>query len=170
MHKIKRVDRLLKAFTRIHTKFPKAKLLIAGPDAGEKSRLETLAHTLGIFPDIQFLGEVYGKNKDHCFQESDIFVSLSDDDPFGLSVLEALFHNLPVCISSLIGIAQYISDTKCGVVTKNPDDEMGVAKDIIKTYEERSRFQSNIPKMLHQFNPKKTQKQYIDLYNKLINA
>lgn len=167
LHKIKRIDRIIRSFALLHKKQPNTLLLIAGPDAGEKNRLMKLMDSLHIAQSVRFVGGVYEKEKEHYFQASDVFVSLSNDDPFGLSVLEALSHHLPVCIAPSIGIARDIEAFGCGIITKHPDTASEVARTLLHTYTKRAQYRSNIPQLFKHFDPEKTNSLYLSLYTKL---
>lgn len=80
---------------------------------------------------IYFLDNFKDKEKDAIFQMSDIFISLSDMESFGIVLVEAMKNGLPV-IASKKCVARYIvDDFKTGVLV-NPESITEVAGAVIE--------------------------------------
>jgi len=95
----KRVDILLKAMKILIRKHPNASLGIIG-DGPESKTLKQIASELKIEDNIKFLGEI-SKHEDviGIMKKSKIFVSASEREGYGQSVLEALFLGLRVVMA-----------------------------------------------------------------------
>ena len=100
LHPIKGADRLIRAFLRIHSAFPKATLVMAGPDEWgivEKFRQEIMS--AGIGNRVLFPGMVTGETKQELLARADLFCLPSDAEGFSMAVLEAMAHKTAVLIS-----------------------------------------------------------------------
>lgn len=100
LHPIKGADRLIRAFLMIHNKFPKAKLVMAGPDEWgivEKFRQEIMK--AGAGKQVLFPGMVTGEAKQELLRRADLFCLPSDAEGFSMAVLEALANSTAVLLS-----------------------------------------------------------------------
>jgi len=87
----KQVDRLVRAFARIHAEFPDARLLVVG-DGPERERLTRLAAQLGCGEATIFTGQIISGVSDY-FELADVVVLPGLG---GLVISEALAHGVPV--------------------------------------------------------------------------
>ena len=73
------------------------KLVIAGPDdGGHADAVRAAVERAGIAGDVTVLGPQYGADKDRLFRGAALFVLPSFSENFGIVILEALGHALPV--------------------------------------------------------------------------
>ncbi|GIK83879.1 MAG: LPS biosynthesis protein RfbU [Patescibacteria group bacterium] len=75
-----------------------AQFIIAGPDDGGKTELETIIANLDI-KDVYFLGFVGEKEKKELYKISDLFIHPSYAEGFSISILESMREGVPVVIS-----------------------------------------------------------------------
>ena len=96
----KRVDILLKAVEILKRKHPNVCLGIIG-GGPESKTLKQIAFNLKIEDNVKFLGEI-PKHEDviGVMKKSDIFVSASEREGYGQSVLEALYLKLNVIVAN----------------------------------------------------------------------
>jgi len=86
---------------------------------------------------IYFLDNFPGEEKDAVFQMSDIFISLSEMESFGIVFVEAMNNGLPV-IASKNSVARYIvDDFKTGILV-NPGSITEVAGAVIELLSDES--------------------------------
>jgi len=100
LHPIKGADSLISAFLMIHSAFPKARLVMAGPDEWgivEKFRQEIMK--AGIGNRVLFPGMVTGEAKQELLARADLFCLPSDGEGFSMAVLEALANATAVLLS-----------------------------------------------------------------------
>jgi len=100
LHPIKGADRLIRAFLMIHDKFPRVKLVMAGPDEwgiAEKFRQEIMKGGAG--KQVLFPGMVTGEAKQELLRRADLFCLPSDAEGFSIAVLEALANSTAVLLS-----------------------------------------------------------------------
>ncbi len=100
LHPIKGADRLINAFLQINDRFPKATLVMAGPDEWgmvEKFRREIMK--AGVGNRVLFPGMVTGEPKQELLTRADLFCLPSDAEGFSMAVLEALANSTAVVLS-----------------------------------------------------------------------
>jgi glycosyltransferase involved in cell wall biosynthesis len=110
IHKIKNIDLIIIAFADLLKELGKIKLVIIGPDAGNLLNLKRLIKDLNINDEVLFTGPVYERDKLEAYVDSDVFVSMCNDEIFGITFLEALASGTPVICSEEGGIADYINE------------------------------------------------------------
>jgi glycosyltransferase involved in cell wall biosynthesis len=122
METIYGIDILLQAFQIVstrHTEIP-LKLLIVGGGT-RKEEYIALAAKLGIDGKTVFSGKVpYARVPLYC-QSMDVFVNLSRNESFGVSVLEAGASGKPVVVSAVGGLIEVVLPELTGI-TVAPDN------------------------------------------------
>ncbi len=126
----KGLNLLISAFVSIVSRYPEARLVIAGPDSrGYRKKVEKWIKECRIEDFITFTGFLDGKEKLDALNESDIFVQPSYSESFGMATVEAMAAGLPVVISKKVGIWDVIANDNCGkIVDLNPES---IAKGVI---------------------------------------
>ncbi len=117
--KVKRVQDVIKAFSKIVKKTPALLLLIG--DGPERRSLEDLCMELGLCDQIRFLG------KQNAVEEllaiSDLFIIPSEDESFGLAALEAMACEVPVISTNVGGLPEVNIHNKTGFLSEIGDVE-----------------------------------------------
>ena len=99
MAPIKGIDILLAAWSAIYKLFPTWNLVIAGTDErGYRKKMEDLAKELQL-QRVQFTGPAYGDDKFRIYRNAQLFVLPTHNENFGMTVAEALAHELPVIVT-----------------------------------------------------------------------
>lgn len=99
IHKKKGVNILLNAWRYLESRYPKWELTIAGPDDGDYlSEMKQLASALQL-EKVEFVGPIYGKQKESLLLSSDLYVLPTHSENFGMTVAEALAHGVPVVVT-----------------------------------------------------------------------
>jgi glycosyltransferase involved in cell wall biosynthesis len=122
----KRVDVLLRAFAIVRSRCSAARLTLVGggPLEGELRRLAT---DLQLEDAVRFTGLIiqYPFDELKC---SDIFVSASESESFGLVFAEAMSFGLPIVACRVGGIPEVVEDGKTGLlVGANEPDSLARA-------------------------------------------
>lgn len=113
----KGLDILLPAFATVVKKYPKLKLMIAGPDnEGYGETVRNLASTLGISHALVFPGMLEGAAKWNAYRRARGFVLTSYSENFGMTVAEAMACHCPVVISDKVALAEFIRDADAGYI------------------------------------------------------
>ena len=102
LSKEKGLEDLLAAFRSIHSKLPKAKLLLVGPGS-ERDHLQNQATQWGLKSSIGFLGNQSPDQIGELLEISTAMVLPSHREPWGLVVNEALSYGCPVVASDKCG-------------------------------------------------------------------
>ena len=111
----KNIDLLIEAIPFILKKFPAAQLIILG-QGRQDTYLKKLSEKLSLGDRVVFLKDIPANS---AFKKMDIFISLSEGEPFGLSVIEAQSLRVPVIVSSSGAFLEIVDDGETGVVLKN---------------------------------------------------
>ena len=110
---------LVEAFRDTASRFPSARLLVAGPDdEGIGRRLGGRIEELGLGGLISFLGMVGGDEKRALLQRSDVFVLPSADESFGMAVAEAMAVGCPVVVSPDVAIEDVVRVSGAGLTAQ----------------------------------------------------
>jgi len=129
----KRVDILLRAFAEVKAKSPRAHLVIVGGGPLE-AELKALAAHLAIEDVVQFTGLL----KDfpvELFRSSDVFVSASESESFGLVFGEAMACGLPVVACRVGGIPEVVEDGVTGRLVP-ANDTAAMSKALLELLED----------------------------------
>lgn len=112
----KGVDILIAALALLKT--PGVCLLIGG-DGPELFRLNGQAKRLGIGARVKFLGQV--SNSSVIFSQVDLAVVPSRTEAFGMTIVEALAHGLPIVATDSGGPREILADGKYGRLVPTGD-------------------------------------------------
>ena len=118
LHKIKRFDVLIDAFSLFVKDNSNAKLLIAGGDDGVASALEKQVLDLGLKESVFLIGSVNHEQKRELFSNCTAFALASEFESFGIVVAEALSCGCPVIVSNKTPWKD-VEKNNCGIFAKN---------------------------------------------------
>lgn len=119
---VKRIDFLIKALTETFSETDNIIFNIAG-EGPDRSKLELLVDKLNPNFRVNFLG--YQKNLNDEYQNADAFVFASKEEGWGLVLVEAALHGLPI-LTSDVGLV--------GEVLKPDEDVLVVSSKNIKDF------------------------------------
>ena len=108
---VKRVADVVRAFALIQQKIP-ARLLLAG-DGPDREHALAVATDLGCSHQVEWLGPK--ENVEDVIADSDLFLSASETESFGLSILESMSCGVPSVATDVGGVREVMGDT--GVLT-----------------------------------------------------
>ncbi len=123
-------DVLLKAWVAIVAENPKAKLWIAGTGSQEAA-LKGMVAELDLQDSVRFLGFVSQAEVHALMEAADLFVLPSREEPFGIVLLEAMAHGLPVVASKVGGIPEVLPSND-DVALVAAGDAQALAQAILK--------------------------------------
>ena len=134
LHPKKNVSGLLQAWRHVVDTTPTAQLWIAGDGRDDYvRRMKDRTHTLGLGDHVQFLGFVQGDEKERVLREAWTFVLPSHQENFGVAVLEAVAHGLPVVISPEVQLADFIQNHDLGIVVER--DIQRIARSLCSVFD-----------------------------------
>ena len=119
--KYKGLQLAFQAFSTVVSRFPEAKLLVAG-SGPYQHELAKMACDFGISRNISFLGRVSERSKFKLYGETRIAISPSHREGFGISVIEANSVGTPVVGWDVPGSRDSIVDGTTGLLAPFPDD------------------------------------------------
>ena len=100
-------DVLLRALKRLRERGRDVDLVIAG-DGPDRAKLEAMSRELGIDACVEFPGWVDDVSALLC--RGDVFVLSSRYEPFGIVLLEAMAHGLPIVTTRVEGPRQFLDE------------------------------------------------------------
>ncbi|PIT97456.1 hypothetical protein COT77_01300 [Candidatus Berkelbacteria bacterium CG10_big_fil_rev_8_21_14_0_10_41_12] len=169
LSRLKRIDLVIRSFSKIRD--PLFRLLIVGPDEGNnKKQLEKLTAALDLQDKIIFWGPVEGKEKEDIYNLSDIYILLSEYESFSITCLEAIEHNLPVCLSNKVGVAKELLHFHCGILITEPSNAQKCSRKIKWGYNNRAKLKKNCQAALKQFDMENVINKTIGIYQQVING
>ena len=125
---IKRIDRLIRAFSAAVAGAPEIRLYLVG-DGSERSSLEELAASLGVADRVAFAG--WSSDTPTWYAAADVVALTSDREGTPLALIEAAAAGRPVIASDVGGVADIVVDGETGLVFP-PDDEDALAAALVR--------------------------------------
>lgn len=102
---------------RLHTRYPYARFVMVGPDEGEGQAVRDAISDSGLSDILRWEGAVEPDKVSERLARCSIYVLPSVNEPFPMSVLEALSLGKPVVVTDTCGLAPFIEDARAGFVT-----------------------------------------------------
>lgn len=113
----KRIDRLIELVYSLKSEGKNYELYIAGPDfEGEQKKLEELVRLRGLEKNVKFLGKISEKEKLELLSKAEFFVSASEYEGFGISVIEAMAAGVPVIVNDIEAFRNIIKNGENGFI------------------------------------------------------
>jgi glycosyltransferase involved in cell wall biosynthesis len=117
----------VEAAARVASEFPDATFALVGPDEGERaSVLRTIASS-GAADRIAWEGPVGMSGAAERMRQATLYVLPSVDEPYPMSVLEAMSVGLPVIVTDTCGLAPFVREHDAGIVTDHTVDRLADA-------------------------------------------
>lgn len=114
----KRVDNLIRCLAVVRKTLPHARLVLVGGDFDNiYDQLVDLAHSLGVADAVTFTGQVSDAELAGWFGRAHVFVSASEYEAFGISVLEAMSTGTVPVVNPLKPFQDFIQHGKSGFLT-----------------------------------------------------
>jgi len=166
------MDTLIKAFAQSNLERPEnnLRLLLVGSGSMETS-YKQLAREMKLEEKVFFAGRVLHSELPKYYNMIDIFVNISNNESFGVSVLEASACEKPVIVSAVGGLNEVVEENVTGFFVK-PGDIPGAARTMEKLIlnpELRSRLGQEGRKMVERkYNWNENVREQIRIYDSLI--
>ena len=165
--KVKRVEDVVKIFSKVREKTP-VKLLLVG-DGPERIKVQDTCRSLGICNDITFLGRQDAV--EDLLSLADLFVLPSAKESFGLAALEAMACGVPVVSTNVGGLPEVNIEGQTGFLCEVGDIETMAMRsiEILSDDELLSTFRVNARNKALEFSRNKIVPQYELLYQACID-
>jgi glycosyltransferase involved in cell wall biosynthesis len=116
---------LLRAFEIVRRRRPGAKLWIVGPDPGEAQ------------DGVTWLRRANRERLNTLFAQATVFVLPSICEPFGLAMIEAMSHGLPVVGSTIDAMGEIVEEGQTGFLVP-PGDSVTLAERLVRLLSDSS--------------------------------
>lgn len=101
---------------------PARLLLVGGVSTNEYlTRLEAMRHELNLGHSVEIMGKVSDADLAAIYQAADVFVSMSEHEGFGMPLIEAMAHDVPVIAFNSSNIADTLGEG--GILLSSKDHE-----------------------------------------------
>lgn len=127
--KNKRVDRLIRTFARVLEYKPNATLTLVGHDwEGLGQGLIKLTQDLGLEDSVKFTGELPRDKALVELSQAQLFISASEYESFGLSVIEAMATGTVPLLNDIQAFHEFIEEGVNGFLTDFSNEEVAANK------------------------------------------
>ena len=111
------IDTLISSFKELKTRNcgQNLKLLLIG-GGPQTNDYKQLCKSLSIQEDVEFIERVSNYEIPKYLNKMSVFVTLSRQESFGVSTLEAMACEIPVVVSRADGLAEIITDGETGII------------------------------------------------------
>jgi len=167
--KVKRIPDIVRTFYEIRKKI-KAKLMLVG-DGPEFQTVFELVNDLKLHEDVLFLGRQ--KNISDLLSISDLMLLMSEQESFGLVLLEAAACEVPSIGTNIGGIPEVIVHGETGYLVELGDVKAAsdYALKILSDDTTLKQFRNaSLKRAKETFYSETIVNQYIDLYNRLLKG
>ena len=120
LHPRKRVLAFIEMARLLHDGGIDARYVVVGHDAGDRVEAERRVSALGLSDVVSFVGGVPASEVARWYQAADVYVLPAVDEPFPLTVLEALRAGVPSVVTDRCSIADDLGRRGAAVVA-TPD-------------------------------------------------
>ena len=169
----KGLDLLLPAFAKLRAQHPNATLVVAGAgDDAFVNRLREGAARLGIQSDVVWTGFLDENDKQAALADADLFVLPSYSENFGVAVVEAMGHGLPVVVSDQVGIHREVVEAGAGLAVSCGVEELARGlTSLVENPSLRSRMGQNGRRLAQtQFSVEAVIRRVADLYAGILSS
>ena len=124
----KGIDVLIKAAKDVIDEMPNARFIFVG--GGDEEPYRQLAQKLGIANKLVFTG-LMKEYPYHILKDTNLYVSASFAESFGLSTAEAQLMGIPAVATKVGGVSEVVNDGNSGILVP-PGDSKSLASEIIR--------------------------------------
>lgn len=167
--KVKRVQDVIYTFNKVKEKV-KSKLILVG-DGPEMPTVFELVSRLNLQDDVLFLGRQ--KNISDLLSISDVKLLLSEQESFGLVLLEAMACEVPSIGTNVGGIPEVIEHGETGYLVEvgNTDQAAQYTLDLLLNEQKHEQFSRNACTRAQTiFHSNEIVEQYINLYEDILQV
>lgn len=128
---------LIRAYARIPPE-RRLPLVLMGRNWGEQPGLERLAQSLGVSPELRWLGHTDPVTYRAVFRRATVCVLPSEWEAFGLVLLEAMAAERPIVATAVGGVPEVLDHGNAGRLVPYGDPEE-LARALVETVSDESR-------------------------------
>lgn len=117
----------INAAKELSPEFPDVQFRMVGPDEGQGEQVRDAIAASGLGDRLVWDGPKDRAGCQEAMSTADVYVLPSVDEPYPMSVLEALAAKLPVVLTDTCGLAPAVERSRAGTVTTNDPAEIAPA-------------------------------------------
>ncbi len=133
LHPRKRPEAFVGAAALVRESLPNARFVIIGPDEGSLAQVEQDIAKHQLEGYVTYQGALDHADAVRTIAEADVYVLPSFDEPFGMTILEALSVGTPVVCTTSTGISDLLSDRGAAAINDGSPGELAKAVTSILT-------------------------------------
>ncbi|MEU6576005.1 glycosyltransferase [Streptomyces sp. NPDC046805] len=137
LHPRKRPEAFVEMAALVHRKLPDARFTLHGADEGSLPAVRRLIASHGLQDVVSYGGALEHAEAVRAYGRADVYVLPAVDEPFGMTVIEALSAGTPVVVTDGCGIADELARRGAAVVTDGSPRELAEAVCGVLADEER---------------------------------
>lgn len=138
LHPRKRVLDFVEMAHMLHEKGLGLRYRIVGPDGGELSAAQRRTADYGMADVVEFVGPIPHELVSDELAHAAVYVLPSVDEPFGMSVLEALAVGTPAVVTTGIHIRDVLEESDAAMVVEPNPEALARATECLVTQPERA--------------------------------
>ncbi|MCF1593420.1 glycosyltransferase [Streptomyces muensis] len=127
LHPRKRPDAFVEMAALVHRRMPDARFTLYGADEGVLPAVRRLIAAHGLQGIVSYGGALEHAQAVRAYRRAAVYVLPSVDEPFGMTVIEALSAGTPVVCTDTCGIADELARREAAVVTDGSPAELADA-------------------------------------------
>lgn len=115
------------AATSVAEQFPEATFTLVGPDEGQGRAVTKAIAASGLGERMSWVGAVDSAGARRWMSQSDVYVLPSINEPYPMSVLEAMAAGLPVVVTDSCGLSDTVRESGAGIVIDGSQESLNSA-------------------------------------------
>ena len=123
----KRPGAFVATAARLGSEFPDVRFALVGPDEGEGDAVKAAIAAAGPGDRLAWEGPLAPEHTLDRLRQATVYVLPSVDEPYPMSVLEAMSVGLPVVITDTCGLAGIVRESGAGLVVGPAQEELDEA-------------------------------------------
>ncbi|WP_186374956.1 glycosyltransferase [Kocuria rosea] len=144
IHERKRPVHFVRAALKLTTMWPQTRFTLVGPDEGEGEAVRRMISEGQHHAPVQWSGPLPPDRTIDRMRSASIYALPSVDEPFPMSVLEAMALGLPVVVTDTCGLAPLVIQCDAGLVADSTQDSFTDALEtLLRNPEARARMGAN---------------------------
>lgn len=139
-------------------------------DGSETERLKNLVKNLRIKGKVKFLRWIERKKLSHLYNSSDVFITLSEMETFGIVILEAMACGLPIIGAKALAIPELVKNNFNGFLVdkRNPKDILEKLNHIFENKKLSVNFSKNSVQFAKRYAKSKVFQKLENIYNSIL--
>ncbi|CAM5579659.1 glycosyltransferase [Streptomyces aurantiogriseus] len=139
LHPRKRPEAFVEMAALVHKEIPEARFTLYGADEGSLTAVNRLVADRGLTDVVSYGGALEHSAALEAYRRAAVYVLPSVDEPFPMTVLEALAEGTPVVCTDSSGIAAELARRNAALVTDGSPEELADAVAVLLVDEELRR-------------------------------